>query len=260
MSKHAQLELPKKTVRGVFLKRLRVFLTVLVAAVFVLLGMSAPAQASSPTGQSSSDQQHILDFFRQYDVPQKQWEPLMKDLKEGRPWDSLTGVTPTSVEDRDTPTSSVRISRFSDGSVIVSTLERPTQVVSSSPPLLAGDNAITPMASLAGCTVYTGSGYAVYRGCGVSNQWGNVYVGFNADYSVINGANDTIDRVYNQTATCWGIGWSCTAANFDPIKTSEDGWGAATARAHSWVSAQWGSWDVWVQLNVGGNSGWATNS
>jgi hypothetical protein len=251
---------PQNNCKGSFLKRLRVLLTVVVAVVFVLLGMSAPAQAGSQTDRSSSDRQHILDFFRQYDVPQQQWAPLIKELNEGRLWDSHTGVTATSIEDRDTPTSTVRISRFSDGSVIVSTVERPTQVVNSDPPAVAGNNAITPMASLAGCTAYTGSGYAVYRGCGVSNQWGNVYVGFNADFSVLNGAYDTIDRVYNQTATCWGIGWSCTAPNFDPVKVREDGWGAATARAHSWVSAQWGSWDVWVQLNVGGNSGWATSS
>lgn len=104
------------------------------------------------------------------------------------------------------------------------------------------------------------NGNAVYLGCGVKNQWGNIVVAFNADYTIVNGTYDTIDRVYNQTATRWGWGWSCTAPNFVPVKAREDGWGAATAKADSWVSNPLGSFDARVQLSVGGNSGWATSS
>ncbi|WP_017197467.1 hypothetical protein [Arthrobacter sp. M2012083] len=82
------------------------------------------------------------------------------------------------------------------------------------------------------------NGNAVYLGCGVKNQWGTIVVAFNADYAIVNGTYDTIDRVYNQTATRWGWGWSCTAPNFVPVKACEDGWGAATARAHSWVQTR----------------------
>lgn len=239
------------------MKHLRVFVTVLCAAVLLLLGLSAPAQAAPSTDNSSDDRQRILEFFRQYDVPSQRWQPLIKKLQAGERWDSLAGVSPTNVEVKETADSTERISRFPDGSVMITTIERPDQVIVGKAP---AEDAITPMAALRGCTAYTGSGYAVYRGCAVENQWGNVYVGFNANYQIINGTYDRIDSVHNQTATCWGWGWSCLAPTFDPVKYSEDGWGAARARLHAWVNSPLSSYDVWVQLNVGGNTAWASNS
>jgi hypothetical protein len=95
---------------------------------------------------------------------------------------------------------------------------------------------------------------------GSRHQWGNVYLGFNADYQIINGTYDRIDNVYNQTATCWGWGWGCSSPTYDAVKYSEDGWGSAKARLHSWINSPLSSYDVWVQLNVGGNTAWASNS
>ncbi len=117
------------------------------------------------------------------------------------------------------------------------------------------------MDSIQGCTYYGGSGYRVYRGCGVSNQWGNIYLGFNADYQIIEGYRDQIDGVANATVTCWGF--NCSAPYFEQSKNVEDEWGAAGAKLHSQVSTTtpWpASWDVWVKLNVGGDRAWATNS
>jgi hypothetical protein len=97
------------------LKHLRIFLTVLCAAVLLLLGLSAPAQAASSTDNSSGDRQRILEFFRQYDVPSQRWEPLIKKLQAGERWDSLAGVAPTSVEVKESPDSTERIAGFLTG-------------------------------------------------------------------------------------------------------------------------------------------------
>lgn len=140
---------------------MRVFLTALCAAVLLLVGLSAPAQAVSSTDNSSGDRQRILEFFRQYDVSSQRWEPLIKKLQAGERWDSLAGVAPTDVEVEETPDSTIRISRFPDGSVMVTTIERPVQVIAGEAPAATTDTSITLMAALKGCTAYTGSGYAV---------------------------------------------------------------------------------------------------
>ncbi len=236
------------------MKCFRVFSITVSAVALILVGLSVPAQASSGTKISSSDRQHVLEFFREYSVPPSRWGPLIKEWERGKPWDSVKGGQPASIEMQDRADATVSISRYPDGSVKVSSLEKPIQAVGG-----GGGDGTTPYASVSGCRVFTGSGYAVYRGCRVENQWGNIYLGFNADYEVWPGYGQ-IDGVGNQTAGCWGWGWSCDQPWFEPIKSGSDGWGPGTARAHSWIHSPWGSWDVWVQLNVSGSGAWATSS
>lgn len=234
------------------MRHLRVVLASIFSGLLLLAGLATPAQATPGPHITNSDRQHIKDFFKTYEVPAQNWAPLLRTWESGQPWDSNKGGDPVSVETRDKSDETVQISRFADGSVKVTTVEKPVVELKS--------GEATPYASVQGCSVYRTSYSATFSGCGVSNQWGNVYLAFNANFESWAGGGK-IDWVGNQTGTCWGL--SCNQPTWDPQKTSSDYAGPAMQRIHMWVTQTVGvpfSWDTWVQLNVNGSGGWATSS
>jgi hypothetical protein len=146
---------------------------------------------------------------------------------------------------------SYSVSRFADGSFSAFGVETP--VGEASTPSASDAPAITQ------CRYTTGSDYQSVTGCQIDGVWGTVVVGaIDVGYTLVNGG---LDRM-----TDYGYGYQqClipTTCSSPSLVLSQDveGSTAAHGRWQADVSAPWGSWNVWVQLNVGGDSAWQSNS
>jgi len=137
----------------------------------------------------------------------------------------------------------VSVRWYADGSPAVSAVEKASEVP---------NGAIFPL-SVQGCRVSSGSGYSNYNGCTVSAWWGTVQSAFRADFTLVQGGFDRINATYNGWQQC-GVPTTCSAPYESQRKSVESTSGPATSRWQQTVTAPWGSWEVWIQLRVGGDS------
>ncbi|HIY64699.1 MAG TPA: hypothetical protein H9830_00300 [Candidatus Agrococcus pullicola] len=144
----------------------------------------------------------------------------------------------------------VSVTWFADGSPVVTAAEIPTEKIEPA-------DGVSPM-SIQGCTYSSGSGYANAVGCTISGWWGTVQMAFLADYTTVQGGPDHIVDTYNGWQQCV-IPTTCSRPSEIQSKYYENST-PAYSRWASTVTAPWGSWEVWMQLNVGGDSGWSTSS
>ncbi|MFJ4210484.1 hypothetical protein ACIPY2_18685 [Paenarthrobacter sp. NPDC089675] len=166
-----------------------------------------------------------------------------------------------STETRVEADANITISRYADGSFQAATVSKATQVVDLGDMSLEAAKArasVSTRGTMMGCTAYNGSGYSVNRNCSISNSWGVTAIAFVANFSILNGTYDTIDGVGATTQNC--SGYTCSRPEYVVQKFSEDGYGAAVVSAQSTVSGAGRSYEIWVALNVGGDSAWVSNS
>ena len=226
-------------------------LTVVALAMGLLLIGVAPTAVAAPVGDGAEvsgssnnltamDEARIRASFSEFGVDSAQQDNLIKKIRTGQPLDAFTGVAPIVVEDRSTLTKTVTISRFADGSFKAQSVERAAKPV---------PGMITPRAVISNCSYAGGSGYAVYSGCSIAANWsGIVNVAFVATYQHVNGGPSSILSVGNSTQNCAGV--SCSSPSVWIGRGTSVGSTPAWAQAQSRVQAAWGSWEVWVQLQV----------
>jgi hypothetical protein len=199
---------------------------------------------------SETDVQNLRDILAKYEVPAEQQESLIELAKSGEPWDVYdASAVPVSVE-TDTVISGFNytIKRYADGSVAATGMEIPVAA-----------NGVGSMA-ISQCTYATGSGYHNATGCQIDGVWGSVLIGaINVSWTLVQGGPDRI--------TNWGYGYQkcfaptgCSSPTRVMSQAVEGGGLYAHARWQADVSAAWGTWNVWVQLNVGKDSAWQSNS
>jgi hypothetical protein len=196
--------------------------------------------SGSSNNLTSTDEARIRASFNEFDVSSAQQEKLIKKLRAGQPLDAFTGVAPVLIEDRSTRTKAMIIERFADGSFKAQSVERPVEAASAS---------VTLSAVITNCNYAGGSGYAVYSGCSIAANWsGIINVAFVATYQHVNGGPSSILSVGNSTQNCAGV--SCSSPTVWIGRGTSIGTTPAWAQAQSRVQAAWGSWEVWVQLQV----------
>lgn len=240
-------------------------LTAVLGGAFALstLGMAAPAQATAAqvaeqkvSTLTDANVQDIKDLLSKFLVPEEQQKELIKKAKKGAKWDVYDSAkSPTTVEhDQVIGGMNYTIKRYADGSLAAQGVEVP-QVLDSN---VLDPNQPVPM-SISRCTVTTGSGYAAYRGCQIDGVWGTVLVGAYAlNFTIVNGGFDSIGSGGAGFQKC--IAPTSCSTPTRVLHSAQEGVLAAYSRWQGDVSAPWASWNVWVQLNVGGNSYWQTNS
>jgi hypothetical protein len=195
--------------------------------------------------------QDIKDLLSKFLVPEAQQTELIEKTKKGINWDVYDSTkSPVTVEyDQVISGMNYTIKRYADGSLAAQGLEV-AEVVDPKAPV--------PM-SIFNCTVTTGSGYAAYRGCQVDGVWGTVFLGACAmNFTIVNGGFDSIGDGGAGFQKCIAP-TSCSTPS-RVLYSGQEGVGPAYSRWQGDVSAPWASWNAWVQLNVGGNSYWQTNS
>lgn len=229
-------------------------LSAIVAATALLVVPSGVAAATELPGAqstqlSAAEVEDLRALFDKFEIPEHQQDGLIEVAEAGQPWDVYEpGAEPVEVEhDRVISGYTYTIERYADGSVAATGLEVPQ------PAGLIGPMAISQ------CRWSTGSGYSNATGCQLDGIWGSVLIGAaNVSWTHVQGG---LDRI-----TSFGYGYQkcfaptgCSSPVLVMSKTVE-GSGNAYARWQSDVSAAWGTWNVWIQLNVGGDRAWQTNS
>lgn len=226
-----------------------------------MLGVAVPAQAEpapvTVTEQGTPSQINDLqNLLTRFSVPADQQASLIQKANDGVPWDVyLEGKTPVSVDEKQIIDGfDYTIKRYADGSVAASGIEIPVEVA-------AQDENGMQTFGLQYCKITGGSGYSVATGCQISGMFGSAIIGVsNMSYTIVNGGYDTIGNVGNGFQSClWPV--LCTTpllvGNFGYEDSQGPGWvkwqsDMTTSGVHSW--------NAWVQLNVGNNSAWQTNS
>jgi hypothetical protein len=232
------------------ISRLKLAGTVLAIAVLVI-GIAPVAAVAAPmngitqekvasTKLTPQEEAEIRASFNEFSVDLKQQDKLTRKIRAGQPLDAFTGVDPVVVEDRSTPTKDVTIERFADGSFKAQSVEKAVEAVPGT---------VTLSAVITNCSYSGGSGYAVYSGCSIAANWsGIINVAFVATYQHVNGGASSILSVGNATQDCAGV--SCSSPSVWIGRGASVGTTPAWAQAQSRVQAAWGSWEVWVQLQV----------
>jgi hypothetical protein len=153
--------------------------------------------ASSAVADVPDPYEEARAFWTSHGVPAEVQDTLVDELSTTGAIDAIRhGVDPVSVETLDESDATVTVSTFPDGSISVTSVEKPVVV----PP-----GQITTQASIAGCTAQGGSGYVNYTGCVVSADAAIFKIAFKASYSVPNGASAKITSTWGAQATS-GVG------------------------------------------------------
>lgn len=226
----------------------------LVAGIAVLsVAYSAPAMAS----EQEDSLQEVRASFESLGVTPSVAQQLVDTLESGAPLDSMKpGSTPVSTEsfiqvgdaayakDGD----SVTVNWYADGSPAVTAAETPVEQTDG-----------IALRSIQGCTSSGNPNNSYADGCTISGWWGTVQIAFLADYTLNSGSTkDVIRRTYNGWQQCV---WPTTCDRPSEIQSSyQEGSSAAFSRWGSTVTSPGASWEVWMQLNVGGDRAWSTSS
>lgn len=226
------------------------------ATALVLTGSATVTNAAPPKSIeiTAEQRQGLIDQMNTYGVPLDKQEALLVKFQSGATLDSFAkNKVPVSSETTTTNTKTVKIDRFADNSwkAVTQTPDRATTPSApvNQPPAYGVDN----------CTVISGGRSVTYQNCTVSAAWLGITIAFVATaYVNYDSYYDGIGDLRGTTQKCWVV--SCSTPSYTYQKLNEDSSGPATVQATSSVSGPNGSWDVWVQLKVGGDRYWSENS
>jgi hypothetical protein len=217
-----------------------------VAAGLIMTLVGAPAVSmAAPSGVSASpvDIDAMEELFEKFGVPEAQQHVLLQEAQSGIPWDVYESG-PSVREAWNADGFTYTVDRFADGSFRAVGIEDPQP---------ASPGAVTQ------CSISTGSGYSNADNCQIDGVWGSVLLGaVNVDYTIVDGLPDRITDTGYGYQKCYAP-TTCSSPGLVESDDVEDD-GPAFARWQSDVTAAWGSWNVWFQLNVGGDRAYQSNS
>lgn len=231
------------------------FLLLTAATISLSALVLQPAMAEAATVLPPAAEDATIDLLTKFGVPPQQQSALLAAAASGEPWDVyLADAIPVLTEKATIDGIEYGISRFADGSFSAFGIEVPVQSnTGEAGQRFGNDPAITQ------CHYATGSGHQSVTGCQIDGVWGTIIIGaIDVGYTLVDGG---LDRM-----TDYGYGYQqClypTSCSSPALVLSQDveGSEAAHGRWQADVTAAWGSWNVWVQLNVGDDSAWQSNS
>ncbi|WP_141371953.1 hypothetical protein [Cellulomonas cellasea] len=137
-------------------------------------------------------------FWTQYGVPAETQDALIAELLAGGTIDAFDqNAVPVSSRQHTTLEDSSTVATFSDGSILVTSRERPDRRLTS--------NSVTPDAVttyLGDCSVTSGAGWVSYRGCNVEATDGIRYIGYKASYEKYSSGNAQILATWDAHVSC----------------------------------------------------------
>ena len=202
------------------------------------------------TSLTESDAQVLRATMTKFDVPAATQDVLIARARSGQLWDaSIPSAVPVSEQHGVVKDGFVYdVKRYADGSVAYVGLQVPAEE----------GGALGR--SISQCRYQTGSGYSNATGCQIDGAWGTVLIGaINVGYTLVHGGADRIIAGGYGFQRCL-YPTSCSSPVRVLWKQAENS-SAAHQRWQADVNGGYlGSWNVWVQLNVGGDRAWQTNS
>lgn len=209
------------------------------------LGATSPAMAE-PTQSAEPDWSPFVLWISSYGVNTATQTALVGKLSAGEILDSARGGVPISTSDQSTAAQSILVDTYADGSISVSTLERPS----------VAKLGIAPLA-ITGCSVSSGAGYASYSNCLVQQSNGTVTLQFRANYSRFTGGANISWYGTQAVSALYG---TATYPSLTLVRASQSGSLPAVVTAHSrytsWNGAS--SEDIYLSLRVNSGSAWTT--
>lgn len=203
---------------------------------------------------SPSDESQVRLILTKFLVPISQQDALIVKVNNGETWDVYNDSGPTVTEQRMIGDMDYTITRYEDGSVKASGIQRPQ--------LASGPKGMVSPDSINSCRYSSGSGYSNATGCTVDGLWGSAYLAAkNVSYTLVQGGPDQITSMGYGVQNCSLV--TCTSPVLVSSRSTESGSTPASARWQSDVTNSVvvpKSWNIWFQLNVGGDSAWQTNS
>ncbi|MCG3086674.1 hypothetical protein [Sporosarcina cyprini] len=148
------------------------------------------AELEQKQKENSISYLEIQNSLSQYGVQQKVQVELLSKLEKGELWDSMKEDSiPVEEETVETTTGTKTIRKFEDGSILITGILAVESDPSSYKPLGKYDG-VTPG------TIIKGSGYVSYKDAVVYYDDLVTYIAFNANFTILQGAMDFIDRVW----------------------------------------------------------------
>ncbi|QDW62314.1 hypothetical protein [Oerskovia sp. KBS0722] len=177
----------------------------------------------APTAQADDPYAVVRAFWTSHHVAAEVQDTLVAELATTGSVDAMeAGAEPVSVRTDDTGSATVSIATFADGSIAVSSIEKP-------PDPQPGQ--ISPRASVYGCSATTGSGYATYKNCTVGSDNGIFKMNFLVNYEKYQGANAKILAAWNAKAT--STTGSITSPTRETWRPQSSSFQQAVAKYHS---------------------------
>ncbi|MCC4909083.1 hypothetical protein [Microbacterium sp. cx-59] len=229
--------------------RLGRFVSACVVVAGVSSGMLFVGSAANAAEITSDDSAAFEEFYDRYGVDDATQQRLIQVLESGELLDSMTsGAEPVSTVETDAEGSTEIISTFEDGSISVTSLEKPSVAPS--------DGTVAPRA-VSGCTLYNGGGFASYSNCLVSNGNGTTSLQFRADYS--RSANSASISNWRDAQVVAHYG-TASAPTLTPVRTTATPQQPAVVTMYSRFTSYNGlsSEDLYLSLRVSPSQAWTT--
>lgn len=205
----------------------------------------------------------IQEFFNKYNVDLTTQNDLLNKLEKGEVWDSLKENTQpiNIIESSDEEGNKEQIEVYEDGSIsvttiapeIVETFDEPfEQPLLETPTSGSGTGLIQPMDVHIGTgTVTSGSGYRAYKHVQVRKSIGIADAHFYADFTLVQGGMDFIQRVYDYKLVGQGGSANFNSLRIVRAKETQD-YKASAKLDFTFVLVNGaGSTSCWLKLFVG---------
>lgn len=201
----------------------------------------SPATANeSDVFYNGVSEQDVEKFFDTHGVPEGTQENLIQELKRGEVLDADNGSAPVSSTREQQGAFEVTKYTYPDGSISVSTIERPDL----RDEVHAGPIA-APMGGRVGECRYTrsGSGYVAFTDCLAYHESSGLGIGMRVDYTLSQGY-DSIGKVYAGSGYKVSYGRTADNPTLKLVRRQE----TSTARAAATATGYW-------RASNGGQSG-----
>ncbi|MCT9620191.1 MULTISPECIES: hypothetical protein [unclassified Curtobacterium] len=201
--------------------------------------MSATASAGEPAT--------LEEFFTDNGVSTATAEALQQKYDGGTLLDSMRGASPVGSREVGTANELKTITTFPDGSISVTTVERPTTSTSGGFSTKAVGN----------CAKKTTSHYSTtYHDCAAEASDGVLTVGMHLTYTLVSGTGDTINEI--TTPYQFARGGQAATPKISIQRKTETSAGPAYARGSTQFSGSAGSYTGTMYVKVGGDKAWTT--
>ncbi len=234
-----------------------------IAAAVSMLGFTSSASAASApqpavsAPEATAGRDMLTEQYSQLGLSEDQLATVIQAWEADGRLDAMDpDASPVRSEERTLATtgslgvagSPTHVDWFADGSIRTQTIEKPRAVV-------PGEGSTM---EVHGCTMSSSSGVRTFTNCSVVNMWGTVQIGYLASFEIVSGQSDRMSWASNGWQRCAGV--TCAAPAVSIFRAKEFNGVPAVVRGTSDVSAAWGSWQVWTELQVGNDSYWQASS
>ncbi|MFC4768276.1 hypothetical protein [Effusibacillus consociatus] len=231
----------------------------LFSALALVLALAAPAGATGKANTkelTAEQEKQIIQNMTNLEIDEKTQKILLNKVKKGEKVDSeipenkakaekYLAINPNENESRKI--------KFEDGSMF-------EQIVSDKKVVkkftFKDGSAVIESVDTSKGTVSCGTGYCNYKGVQVKQSTVFMSAYFYADFTIINGGDDYISKVYDYYIGTWG---NYEFVSFGIIKQQE-AWGEAAQAELRWKTDEGGynTETNWLKLYVGGNDYWSS--